>query len=258
MIKPTRCTIFPKLFLEWNWTCIGQFPCPSSGFLHCTYSNGICHICFLTLCEQDPARKLSANLYSTYPLASLSGILSQFYTTPASHQPKPLGFSQRYIVALLHDSRSSSAKPPWLLSAVHRRTPTWLPLHISQTSLASLSGTSSHLYMTHASHQPNLLGISQRHIVQFYTILAWHQPSLFGIYPLRVSHTSLASTSGTMLRLFTATTFLQLDFFRYLSGTPPHSWAATVHKSYPPHFLQLSNQNVRHTLLYGIYEVHWQ
>ena len=66
IIKPTRCTNFSKLFLEWNLTFIGQFPCPSSGVLHCTYSNGICHMCLLTVWKQDAARKLSANLYSTY------------------------------------------------------------------------------------------------------------------------------------------------------------------------------------------------
>jgi len=30
-IKPTSCTNFSKLFLEWNSTCFGQFLCPSSG-----------------------------------------------------------------------------------------------------------------------------------------------------------------------------------------------------------------------------------
>jgi len=30
MIKPTRCTNFSDLFLEWNSTCFGQFLCPSS------------------------------------------------------------------------------------------------------------------------------------------------------------------------------------------------------------------------------------
>jgi hypothetical protein len=31
IIKPTRCTNFWNLFLEWNSTCFGQFLCPSSG-----------------------------------------------------------------------------------------------------------------------------------------------------------------------------------------------------------------------------------
>ena len=31
IIKPTRCTNFSNLFLEWNSTCFGQFLCPSSG-----------------------------------------------------------------------------------------------------------------------------------------------------------------------------------------------------------------------------------
>ena len=30
--KPTRCTNFSNLFLEWNSTCFGQFLCPSSEF----------------------------------------------------------------------------------------------------------------------------------------------------------------------------------------------------------------------------------
>jgi hypothetical protein len=42
-IKLTRCSNFSNLFLEWNSTCFGQFLCPSSGVLHCTHSNGICH-----------------------------------------------------------------------------------------------------------------------------------------------------------------------------------------------------------------------
>jgi len=50
-----------------------MFLCPSSGVLHCTHINGICHTVLLTACEQnldkirpDPARKLSANLYDIY------------------------------------------------------------------------------------------------------------------------------------------------------------------------------------------------
>ena len=48
IIKPTRCTNFSNLFLEWKSTCFGQFLCPSSGVFHCTHSNGICHTCLLT------------------------------------------------------------------------------------------------------------------------------------------------------------------------------------------------------------------
>ena len=43
IIEPTRCTNFSNLLLEWNSTCFGQFLCSSSGVLHCTHSNGICH-----------------------------------------------------------------------------------------------------------------------------------------------------------------------------------------------------------------------
>jgi len=52
IIKPARWTDFSNLFLEWNSTCFGQFLCPSSGILHCTHSNGICHTGLLTACEQ--------------------------------------------------------------------------------------------------------------------------------------------------------------------------------------------------------------
>jgi len=74
-IKPTRCTNFWNLFLEWNSTCFRQFLCLSSGVFHCTHSNGTCHTGLLTACQQDqdgtefhpdPARKLSANLYDIY------------------------------------------------------------------------------------------------------------------------------------------------------------------------------------------------
>jgi hypothetical protein len=53
IIKPTRCTNFSNLFLEWKSTCLGQFLCPSSGVYHCTHSNGICHTLLLTACKQD-------------------------------------------------------------------------------------------------------------------------------------------------------------------------------------------------------------
>jgi len=43
IIKPTRCTNFSYLFLEWNSTRFGQFLCPTPGVFHCTHSNGICH-----------------------------------------------------------------------------------------------------------------------------------------------------------------------------------------------------------------------
>jgi len=53
IIKPTRCTNFSNLFLDWNSTCFGQFLCPSSGVFHCAHSNGICHTGLLAACEQE-------------------------------------------------------------------------------------------------------------------------------------------------------------------------------------------------------------
>jgi hypothetical protein len=43
IIKPTRCTNFSNLILEWNSICFGQFLCPLSGVFHCTHNSGICH-----------------------------------------------------------------------------------------------------------------------------------------------------------------------------------------------------------------------
>jgi hypothetical protein len=52
IIKPNRCTGFSNLFLEWNSTCFAHFLCSSSGVLHCTRSNAICHTGVLTAFEQ--------------------------------------------------------------------------------------------------------------------------------------------------------------------------------------------------------------
>jgi len=52
-IKPTRCTNFSNLFLEWNSACFRQFLCPSSGVFYCKHSNGICSILILlSSCQQ--------------------------------------------------------------------------------------------------------------------------------------------------------------------------------------------------------------
>ena len=42
IMKPTRCTNFYNLLLEWNSICFGQFLCPSLGVFNCTHSNGVC------------------------------------------------------------------------------------------------------------------------------------------------------------------------------------------------------------------------
>ena len=60
IIKPTSCTNFSNLFLEWNSTGFGQFLCPSSGVFHFTHSNGICHTGLLTACEQEHLRLLAS------------------------------------------------------------------------------------------------------------------------------------------------------------------------------------------------------
>ena len=52
-IKPTRCTNFSNLFLEWNSARFGPFVCPSSAVFHCTHGNGICHTGLPTASEQE-------------------------------------------------------------------------------------------------------------------------------------------------------------------------------------------------------------
>jgi len=60
IIKPTRCTHFSNLFLEWKSTCFGQFFCPSSGDFHCKHSKGLGHRLLRTA-----ARSCQQN-YTTY------------------------------------------------------------------------------------------------------------------------------------------------------------------------------------------------
>ena len=54
IIKPTSCTDFCNLFLEWNSTCFGQFLCPSSGVFHCTHSKPVWHIPLLCVQWKTP------------------------------------------------------------------------------------------------------------------------------------------------------------------------------------------------------------
>ena len=60
IIKPTRCTNFSNLFLEWNSKYFGQFLCPASGVFHCTHNNGLRHTGLLTACEQEQMLRLTS------------------------------------------------------------------------------------------------------------------------------------------------------------------------------------------------------
>jgi hypothetical protein len=123
IIKPTRCTDFSNLFLEWNSACFWQFLCPSSWVFHCTHSNGICHTVMQTACEQigmehlDPAHKLEAKLWHT-PLLCVQ------LKTPDGGQrncPKHVVFHSKnefeklvhlvgFIISIYHDARSHERK----------------------------------------------------------------------------------------------------------------------------------------------------
>ena len=65
IIKPTRCTNFSHLFLEWNSTCFGQFPCTSSGVFHCTHKiNKSSGATALQGLGRQSGRRRSAKLYT--------------------------------------------------------------------------------------------------------------------------------------------------------------------------------------------------
>jgi hypothetical protein len=51
--KTHRRTNLPNVCLSRNSTCFGQFLCPSSGVLHCTFGTGICHTGLMTAVVQD-------------------------------------------------------------------------------------------------------------------------------------------------------------------------------------------------------------
>jgi len=53
--KPTDI-IISKFILVRNSTCFGQFLCPSSGVIDCTFGNGKCYTGLMTACvkDQDP------------------------------------------------------------------------------------------------------------------------------------------------------------------------------------------------------------
>jgi hypothetical protein len=47
--KPTKCTNFSNLFLEWNSTCFGEYLCPSSG----VFTVHTATVFVIQVCEQD-------------------------------------------------------------------------------------------------------------------------------------------------------------------------------------------------------------
>jgi hypothetical protein len=61
VIKPTRCTNFTNLFCHETLHVSKSSSVHHQKFIHCTFSNGICHTCLQTAFERDqdgPARKL--------------------------------------------------------------------------------------------------------------------------------------------------------------------------------------------------------
>ena len=127
-IKPIICTNFSHLFLEWNSTCLGQFPCPSSGVFHCTHNNAICHTGLQTACEQDKdgAPSLSCSQAVSKPVWHIP-LLCVKWKTPDDGQrncPKHVEFYSKnkfeklvhligFIIRINHDSRSPERQIRW-------------------------------------------------------------------------------------------------------------------------------------------------
>ena len=86
ILKPIRRTYFSNLILEWNSTCFGQLLCPSSGFFHCTHSNGICYTGLLKACEQEHLLLLTScqQTCMTYTIAVCSVKNSWWWTEELS------------------------------------------------------------------------------------------------------------------------------------------------------------------------------
>jgi hypothetical protein len=119
--------IFSNLFWKWNSTCFGQFLCPSSGVIHCSLSNGICHT--------DSFRAAAGSGWNWVPAWSCSKavykpvwhipLLSVQWITPDDGQrncPKHVEFHFRnkfekisasswfYCKEICHDARSHERK----------------------------------------------------------------------------------------------------------------------------------------------------
>jgi hypothetical protein len=135
IIKPTRCTNFSNLFLEWNSTCFGQFLCPSSGVCHIGYAD-----CLLAGSGWNILISLAVsqhNLYDIYLLLCIQ------YKTPDNGQktcPKHVELYSKnkfeklvhligFIIRIYHNAQSSEcqiclrlcgAMPPLPLCGAHR------------------------------------------------------------------------------------------------------------------------------------------
>ena len=71
-IKPTRCTDFSYLFLEWNSTCFGQFLCTSSGVLFTVHT---AMVYVIQVCWQLASRLLASCMTYTIAVSTVKNSL---------------------------------------------------------------------------------------------------------------------------------------------------------------------------------------
>ena len=99
IIKPTRCTNFSSVFLEYDSTCFKQFLCPSSGVEHCKHSNRHnLYVKYLWLCVQWQS---SGDGQRNCPKHGMS------YSKNTFEKVVDLG---GFITRIYHDARSSECQ----------------------------------------------------------------------------------------------------------------------------------------------------
>jgi hypothetical protein len=130
IIKPTRCTDYSNLFLEWNSTCFRQFLCPSSRVFHCTHSNGICHTGLLTACEKDQNGTFwSCSQVVSKPVWHIPLLCVQWKTPDDGQRNCPKHAKHKFeklvhLVGLIIRSFREVTHPKWELKFVYHITNT--------------------------------------------------------------------------------------------------------------------------------------
>jgi len=106
ILKPTWCTNFSNLFLEWNSRCFEEFLCPSSGVFHCTHSKSVWHVPLL--CVQwktrDDGQRNCPKHVEFYSKTKIEELVHLFC----------------FIIRIYHDARSPERQICFYVAAMFR------------------------------------------------------------------------------------------------------------------------------------------
>jgi hypothetical protein len=106
--KTNRRTNFPNFFFSRNCICFGQFLCPSSVVLHCTFGTGVCHASLMRASKHDQdgtAVQSWSCLEAVIKLAWHKPVSNVQWKTPDDGQrncPKQVQFLEKKIGKLVH------------------------------------------------------------------------------------------------------------------------------------------------------------